>query len=189
MQTRWTLVSRRAASRTYSTNSPSATSARSSSATSPRSATSADGFAEVLRESHRYRLAYLATHGNCDDGLSHALQLSDDRWLAAADLLAARLPRLVVLASCWSGAVRGDPARETLGLATMCLARGADSVIASAVPLNDERGSEVLADALRRLASGAAPGQALREAQQWYLDDVPDALLGDWAPLCVIGRP
>ncbi|MFD3658037.1 CHAT domain-containing protein [Streptomyces sp. NPDC058620] len=121
-------------------------------------------------------LLHLACHGVVEQGLRHSsyLLLSGGR-LAAEELTegTARYRHLevVVLAAC-STNVSGHGYDEAYSLSTAFLVAGARSVLGSLWPVPDEATSMLMYMThhyMRR--EGHPPGQALRNAQLWMLDD------------------
>ncbi|MFF1360777.1 CHAT domain-containing protein [Streptomyces sp. NPDC058297] len=126
---------------------------------------------------------HLACHGAVQQGERHSsyLELSGGR-LAAEQLTegAARYRQLdlVVLAACRTN-VSGHGYDEAYSLATAFLVAGARSVLGSLWPVPDEATSLLMYMThhfMRR--DGLSPGQALRTAQSWMLDDQRQAPAG-----------
>jgi tetratricopeptide (TPR) repeat protein len=113
------------------------------------------------------RVAHLAAHGHFrdDQPLLSCLDL-DDGPLYAHDLDGLRRsPTTVVLSACdvgKSAISRGD---QLSGLTATLLDRGTATVIASVVPVPDERTVEVMLTLHDRLDAGLPPAAALAEAQ------------------------
>jgi CHAT domain-containing protein len=89
-----------------------------------------------------------------------------------ADILRGELPRtrVVVLASCESGAGRARDGDGPVSIAALFLAAGAGSVIASPWPV-DDGSRELLVDLHRGIAAGHDPASALMAAQEALLAD------------------
>ncbi|GAA2329333.1 CHAT domain-containing protein [Saccharopolyspora halophila] len=110
---------------------------------------------------------HLAAHGHFrgDQPLLSCLDLADGP-LYAHDLdRLHRSPATVVLSACdvgKSAVTRGD---QLSGLTTTLLDRGAATVIASVVPIPDDRTAEVMCSLHEALAEGRPPDTALAEAQ------------------------
>ncbi|RKT84883.1 CHAT domain-containing protein [Saccharopolyspora antimicrobica] len=112
-------------------------------------------------------VVHIAAHGRFrdDQPLLSCLDLADGP-LYAYDLdRLHRGPATVVLSACdvgRSAVGRGD---QLSGLATTLLGRGTATVIASVVPVPDERTVDVMTSLHRSLSSGVAPAEALAAAQ------------------------
>ncbi|MGW1677130.1 CHAT domain-containing protein [Saccharopolyspora sp. NPDC002376] len=112
-------------------------------------------------------VAHIAAHGRFrdDQPLLSCLDLADGP-LYAYDLdRLHRGPATVVLSACDVGrsvVSRGD---QLSGLATTLLGRGTSTVIASVVPVPDERTVNVMMSLHRALRDGVAPAEALAAAQ------------------------
>lgn len=126
-------------------------------ATTERALSTVDGAAVV----------HFAAHGRFrdDQPLLSCLDLADGP-LYAYDLdRLHRGPTTVVLSACdvgRSAVSRGD---QLSGLATTLLGRGTATVIASVVPVPDERTAEVMTSLHAALRAGTAPAEALARAQ------------------------
>ncbi|SCL26912.1 CHAT domain-containing protein [Micromonospora rhizosphaerae] len=132
-----------------------------------------------LRE-HHYQVLTLAVHGTVSPS---GLTLHLPRGTATGlDVLGWRLPPVVVLAACRSGAA--GTIRWPIDLTTACLRRGASSVIVSRWPVADDTTATQMASLYETLADGASPGAALRSAA----GHTPDRPLWSWANLAVYGR-
>lgn len=111
---------------------------------------------------------HLAAHGTfrVDNAQFSALRLSDGPlYIYDLDGLS-RLPSLVVLSSCSVGTLGVLPGDEVLGFPAALLARGAASVIAAVLPVEDLASRELMVELHRRLAVGDGPAAALRGAAQ-----------------------
>ncbi|NJN14922.1 MAG: CHAT domain-containing protein [Oscillochloris sp.] len=132
----------------------------------------ADAAARLLAEAPHYRRLHLACHGEfrLDEPLESALLLGDGQRLTAADVLAG--PRLhaelVTLSACRSGmsrVLRGD---EPIGLVRAFLSAGAQAVLVTQWPVEDESARLLMEYFYRELeAAGDQPYPAamLRTAQ------------------------
>ncbi|MFJ2949531.1 CHAT domain-containing protein [Streptomyces sp. NPDC087226] len=121
-------------------------------------------------------LLHLACHGVVRHGERHSAHLALSGGDLAAEVLTEGTARyrhlnLVVLAACRTN-VSGHGYDEAYSLSTAFLVAGARSVIGSLWPVPDEATSLLMYMThyfMRR--DGLPPGQALRSAQLWMLDD------------------
>jgi tetratricopeptide (TPR) repeat protein len=143
---------------------------------------------DALGHAGDLRALVLSAHGNAESGLAQALILDDGLLLTAAELLQARLPGLVIMGACWSGAVPVQAAREPLGLPTAALLGGASCVIAGLVDVGSSSAGRILSRFYQEIAAGAAYAAALRIAQLSYLRRHPRALPAQWAGLIAVGN-
>ncbi len=114
------------------------------------------------------RLAHIAAHGRfrADNPLFSRLQLADGP-LTVYDLEALeRAPRTIVLSACESGLSDVRPGDELMGLTAAMFALGAQSMIASVVPVPDAATRPFMLDLHRGLRRGLAPAEALLGAQE-----------------------
>jgi tetratricopeptide (TPR) repeat protein len=153
--------------------------------------TGADANIAVVRDARRHgNLLHIATHGvfDADDPSRTRLRLADG-WLTARELARLDLGGMLVILSACDAARVGvrEPTNATIGLARAALAAGADAVIASTWPLHDRVALDLLSDLARQLASGAAPGHALRAAQLLQRARTPHP--ASWAAMTILGRP
>jgi CHAT domain-containing protein len=110
---------------------------------------------------------HLACHGRfrADNPAFSFLQLGDGP-LTLQDVRALRLQaRLVLLSACETGLSRVAPGDELLGLVRAFTLAGARAVLASLWPVDDGATALLLADVHQALRDGAAPAQALQQAQ------------------------
>ena len=113
-------------------------------------------------------LGHIAAHGRfrADNPLFSALQLADGP-LTAYDLERLdRPPRRIVLSACDSGRSTVHPGDEVLGLASVLLALGTSTLVATVIPVPDRASRPVMLRFHRLLDSGLRPAQALAQAQQ-----------------------
>ncbi len=113
------------------------------------------------------RIAHIAAHGRFrdDQPLLSCLDLADGP-LYGYDLDRLRRgPRTVVLSACEAGRSVVGRAGQLTGLAATLLGRGTATVIASVVPVPDERTAEVMLSLHSLLRRGVAPAEALAAAQ------------------------
>ncbi|GIJ55297.1 CHAT domain-containing protein [Virgisporangium aurantiacum] len=113
-------------------------------------------------------LAHLAMHGRLspDNPLFSSLQLADGPLMVYDLEQLPRVPPTVVLAACDSGRHVVYAGDELLGLAATFLAKGAQQLVASVVPVPDAATAPLMVEFHRRLAAGLAPATALAQAQQ-----------------------
>ncbi len=110
-------------------------------------------------------LAHIVAHGQHEPGnaLFSALDLHDGPLLGY-DLRAVVAPSLVVLSSCEVGLHDVRPGDESLGMATVLLAAGAKSVIASVSRVADEAAMPLMVGLHRELSAGRGAAEALATA-------------------------
>ncbi|MFC8730619.1 CHAT domain-containing protein [Streptomyces bacillaris] len=134
-----------------------------------------------------------SVHGNNRPGLAHALHLDRTTWLSAARMLTLRFPPVLMINACLSAELDERRGTDPLGIPTVALCRGAETVIGGIYPLPDGpsrvpgRGdhptARILTILYRLLAEGMAPSSALRAAQrQWRREQGPVPVLL-WAGL------
>lgn len=112
-------------------------------------------------------IAHIAAHGwfRADQPLFSCLDLADGP-LYGYDLDRLRSgPRTVVLSACEAGKSVVGRADQLTGLASTLLGRGTATVIASVVPVPDERTAQVMLSLHAALRDGVAPAEALATAQ------------------------
>jgi tetratricopeptide (TPR) repeat protein len=117
--------------------------------------------------------AHIAAHGvfRADNPLLSALQLHDGP-LTGYDLgRLRRAPYRLVLSSCESAVTAPAGADELIGLVSALLPLGTASLLASVVPVNDERTAGMMADFHGRLRTGAGFGAALAGIRAAACDD------------------
>lgn len=122
--------------------------------------------ANVLRALDGAGLAHIAAHGTfrADNPLFSCLQLADGP-LTVYDLEGLRqAPAVLVLSACDSGLAGVQPGDELMGLASVLLALGTRTLIASTGPVPDEQTATVMAGFHRRLKSGRPPSDSLADA-------------------------
>ncbi|MFI6102573.1 CHAT domain-containing protein [Streptomyces sp. NPDC051310] len=128
-----------------------------------------------LRRQHG-GLLHLACHGVVRQGGRHSAYLALSGGQLAAEELTEGADRyrdldLVVLAACRTN-VSGRGYDEAYSLATAFLVAGARSVVGSLWPVPDEATSLLMYMTHHYMSrDGLPPGQALRSAQLWMLDD------------------
>ncbi len=112
-------------------------------------------------------VAHIAAHGRfrSDHPLFSAIELADGPlYVHDLDRLR-RGPRLLVLSACEAALSGVRPGDELMGLAAALLARGTATLVASVVPVPDERVVAVMTALHAGLRRGLAPAAALAEAQ------------------------
>lgn len=122
----------------------------------------------VLAAADGASTVHIAAHGEFrdDQPLLSALELTDGP-LYGYDLdRLHRGPTTVVLSACEVGRSAVSRGDELSGLATALLGRGTATVIASIVPVSDERAAEVMLALHAGLRSGLTPAGALASAQR-----------------------
>jgi tetratricopeptide (TPR) repeat protein len=131
----------------------------------------------------RVDVFHAAAHGrhSADNPLFSGLELADGPWFGYdIDQLDA-IPTTVVLSACEVGRSSVRWGEETIGMTVAWLHAGARCVIASPALVNDDTACEVLAATHVRLASGAAPSEALAAAVDEVRPEAP-------APFVVFGN-
>jgi CHAT domain-containing protein len=118
-------------------------------------------------DNHGAGIAHIAAHGRfrSDQPLFSTIELADGPlYVHDLDRLR-RGPRLLVLSACEGGLSGVHPGDELMGLAAALLTRGTATMIASVVPVPDERTAEVMTALHAGLRAGLAPAAALAAAQ------------------------
>ncbi|MFG3194732.1 CHAT domain-containing protein [Streptomyces sp. NPDC048208] len=139
-------------------------------------------------EGQRGGLLHLACHGVVHQGSRHSAYLALSGGNLGAEQLTEGITRyrqldLVVLAACRTN-VSGHGYDEAYSLSTAFLVAGARSVIGSLWLVPDEATSLLMYMTHHYLCQeGRPPGQALRGAQMWMLDDLREPPPGMPAPL------
>jgi tetratricopeptide (TPR) repeat protein len=122
---------------------------------------------DVLDALDSAAVAHVAAHGRfrSDQPLFSTLELADGPlYVHDLDRLR-RGPRLLVLSACEAGLSGVHPGDELMGLAAALLTRGTATLIASVVPVPDERTASVMTALHGGLRTGLAPAAALAAAQ------------------------
>lgn len=136
-----------------------------------------------------------SVHGNDSPGLAHALRLDRRTQLSAARMLTLRFPRTLLINACLSAELDERRGTDPLGIPTVALCRGAETVIGGIFPLPDGRAknprhshptARILAILYRLLAQGVPPSTALRTAQRQYRAEVGTVPPRLWAGLVSI---
>lgn len=123
--------------------------------------------ADVLAALDGSRTAHIAAHGNFreQNPLLSGVDLADGP-LYCYDLERVRAaPATVVLSACEVGRSAAGRGNQVGGLAATLLGRGTSTVIASVVPVPDERACAVMLSLHRRLGRSVPPAWALAAAQ------------------------
>ncbi|MET7650006.1 CHAT domain-containing protein, partial [Streptomyces sp. NPDC005486] len=119
----------------------------------------------------RFALGAASVHGNDSPGLAHALRLDRSTMLSAARMLTLRFPRTLLINACLSAELDERRGTDPLGIPTVALCRGAETVIGGIFPLPDGRAkndryshptARILAILYQLLADGFPPSTALR---------------------------
>jgi tetratricopeptide (TPR) repeat protein len=132
-------------------------------------------------------LAHLAAHGRVhpDHPLFSSLLLADGP-LTVYDLERLdRVPRMVILAACDSGRLVVRAGDELLGLAATLLARGAQQIVASVVPIPDAETAPLMVALHRLLVAGRPATVALAAAQQQAAGIEPVAMAAAAGFVCL----
>ncbi|MGW0823752.1 CHAT domain-containing protein [Streptomyces sp. NPDC002845] len=142
-----------------------------------------------------FTLGAASVHGNDRPGLAHALRLDRNTTLSAARMLTLRFPRTLLINACLSAELDERRGTDPLGIPTVALCRGAETVIGGIFPLPDGKGknplyshptARILAVLYRLLAEGVAPATALRTAQRRFRAEVGPVPPRLWAGLVSI---
>jgi CHAT domain-containing protein len=139
-------------------------------------------------------LVHLAVHGRfvSDQPLLSYLSLrggGDDGQLTAAEMYGLPLDaaRLVVLSACETGTVKATHANEVLGMTRGLLFAGADALLVSAWPINDEATAAWM-KAFYEAAGSEPPGEAARVAIERTRRDARYRHPYYWGPFLLVGR-
>ncbi|CAL9498726.1 hypothetical protein SUDANB95_03369 [Actinosynnema sp. ALI-1.44] len=120
-------------------------------------------------------LGHIAAHGRfrADNPLFSELRLADGP-LTAHDLARlTRPPRRIVLSACDSGRSAVHPGDEVLGLASVLLALGTTTLVATVVPVPDDASRPLMLRFHALLDAGHPPAHALAEARRELSDEGP----------------
>ena len=131
---------------------------------------------------------HIACHGlyRPANPLFSSLRLGD-RWVTSAEIMELELGgALVTLSACESGRPAEDTA-EPVGLAWAFLAAGASGALVSQWIVQDDAAAELFGVCYARLAAGAGPSMALREAQLATAENHPHPYF--WAPFSYVASP
>ncbi|MER6392822.1 CHAT domain-containing protein [Streptomyces sp. NPDC001523] len=139
-----------------------------------------------------FSLGAASVHGNDSPGLGHALRLDRQTQLSAARMLTLRFPRTFLINACLSAELDERRGTDPLGIPTVALCRGAETVIGGIFPLPDGKAknpryshptARILAILYRLLAEGVPPSTALRAAQRQFRAEVGPVPPRLWAGL------
>jgi tetratricopeptide (TPR) repeat protein len=122
--------------------------------------------ANVLRAIDGAGLAHIAAHGTfrADNPLFSCIHLADGP-LTVYDLeCLGHAPEVLVLSACESGLSDVQPGNELMGLASVLLALGTRTLVASTGPVPDAQTAAVMVAFHRRLADGRPPAESLAGA-------------------------
>lgn len=150
----------------------------------------ADATRERFADDTDAGILHIATHGEFPDDNAidqHGLLLSgDDATLRARDVRNLNLgaARLVVLSVCNGGLYRIGPTDEPYGLIPAFLLAGAQNVLATLWPLDDQFGRRFTVEFYRQLMT-KGPAEAHRAAVLHFLDE--DELIRNWAAFVLVG--
>ena len=140
---------------------------------------------------------HLAAHGHFrpDNPLFSGLALADG-WLTTMDIFNLDLnASLVTLSACQTGQNVLGGGDELLGLMRALLYAGADSLVLSLWPVEDQATAELMENFYRKLAGGWTKGEALQSAQRQIAGGQPTdegisfAHPYFWASFCLVGDP
>lgn len=145
-------------------------------------------FAAFLSEAGRHDLIHLACHGQFrpDSPMFSSLHLADG-WITVQDLTSRPLrAQLVTLSACETGLSTIFAGDELLGLARGFLAAGANSLVVSLWPVNDEAASRLMQQFYLSLQRGRSGAASLQDAQNAFITDGAHPYL--WSPFVYIGQ-
>jgi CHAT domain-containing protein len=134
----------------------------------------ADQFTAELAHGVEKRISLLAmaVHGSDDEtGWGQTKLMPDGSTITAARVLGLDIPRLCVLASCYSSITTADGI-ELGGFPLALMLRGATTVIGGLYQIADESTADIMVRFWRRIADGQPPLPALRSAKlDWIGED------------------
>jgi hypothetical protein len=136
-------------------------------------------------------LVVVAGHGRPIPEMGHFLELDADTLFTPADVLAANPPSQVALISCWGAVVPGAPTGDPMTIATILLARGCRSVLASTAEVADDVIATRFVNHILFQLPQATMGEAVRYATRRLLrtSHLRDGDLSRWAPIVTLGSP
>jgi CHAT domain-containing protein len=132
-------------------------------------------------------VAHLAMHGRVQqhNPLFSSLLLADGP-LTVYDLERLdRVPRMVILAACDSGRAVVRAGDELLGISATFVARGAQQLVASVLPVPDAETAPLMVAFHRNLLAGDSAPAALARAQQHVATDGTAAMAAAAGFLCI----
>ena len=138
--------------------------------------------AEFGRLGRGARVLHVASHAayRPDDPMASAIRLGDG-WLTAAEVPSLNLAAdLVVLSGCATGRATVTEGDDAMGLVRGFLESGAGCLVTSLWRVSDGSARMFMAEFHRRIAAGAPPSAALREAALVVRAKHPHP--HDWAP-------
>lgn len=138
-----------------------------------RLASSGTELMAVLRDEPDTGVVVISVHGQGENGLAHGVVLSPGVELTAAHILGWRMPRTVIVGACWTARINPDPLGDQLALATLAIAKGANSVVGAIYPLPDvpePSPTATLLSALYRRLPETTVARALGDAQRSMRD-------------------
>ena len=140
-------------------------------------------------------ILHVAAHAVADDrdGSRSALLLqpdrADDGFVTLGELVEVPIAaRLVVLSACRTGAGRSYRGEGVRGLARALMVAGADSVLVSITPVNDQTAPRFLIPLMKATAAGRALPDALQTAQRAMLARRFTANPALWAGFALFGQ-
>ncbi|KAF4161734.1 hypothetical protein CNMCM6936_003137 [Aspergillus lentulus] len=122
----------------------------------------------VLENLPNFDIIHLATHGEVDADvpLLSAVYLANGENLTVADLMSRKLQaKLVVISACQSGEGELAGGDEIMGFSRALLAAGAQSIVVSLWPVDDQRTTLLMEEFYKALLADQPPAAALRTAQ------------------------
>lgn len=120
----------------------------------------------VLRALDGAGLAHIAAHGTfrADNPLFSCVHLADGPMTVYDLESLEQAPSILVLSACDSGLSDVQPGNELMGLASVLLALGTRTLVASTGPVPDAQTAEVMATFHRYLQAGRPPAESLADA-------------------------
>lgn len=144
-----------------------------------------------LEQMKDHKIIHLATHADLGDGENPWIAFADDKMFLKEIYATKNQAKMVVLSAC--NTLDGELKR---GEGIMSLARGffysgAESVVSSLWPVNDNVGKEILIKFYQNLDQGDTKSKALQKAKLKYLNTVSEKKLKHpyyWAGFVVLGN-
>ena len=132
--------------------------------------------------------AVVVAHGVPAEGITHALVLDEGKFLTPFEAMIGTPPGRVGLLTCWSAHTPIGSSGDPLNVATVMLARGANSVLATSAELADDSLSGIFAGNVIHDVSESDWGRSLQRAITRFSRTEPfQEDLSRWAPLRVLG--